>query len=294
MIYLALSILASSLIFVIFKLFPKYKVQTLFAIIVNYLTAGTVGLLFYEDPVKFSKLPQETWFWGATALGLLFILIFNLMALTSQKLGVAVASVATKMSLVIPVIFGVILYKEVLSLIEIVGIIIALLAVYLASAKEKVQKVKKLAFLLPLSVFVGSGLIDTSIKYFQDTYVQEAQYPLFSAVVFASAAFLGLLLILIRSVKNKLKINLKNVVAGICLGVPNYFSIYFLLKALQNPSFTSASIFTINNVAIVMLSTVLGIILFKEVLSTKNWIGASLAILSIILVALGNELTTIL
>ena len=73
---------------------------------------------------------------------------------------------------------------------------------------------------------------------------------------------------------------------GIALGVPNYFSIFFLLKALENNSLNSASIFTINNVAIVMFSTILGILLFKEQLSFKNWGGIALAIVSILLVAL--------
>ena len=85
-------------------------------------------------------------------------------------------------------------------------------------------------------------------------------------------------------------INFKNIIGGICLGVPNYFSIYFLLKALQHPTWNSASVFTINNVAIVMFSTLLGILLFKERLSIKNWFGIGLAIVSIILVAFGPKI----
>lgn len=73
---------------------------------------------------------------------------------------------------------------------------------------------------------------------------------------------------------------------GIALGIPNYFSIFFLLRALQNDRWNSASIFTINNVAIVMFSTVLGIMLFNEKLSLTNWLGIMLAIISILLVAL--------
>jgi len=82
------------------------------------------------------------------------------------------------------------------------------------------------------------------------------------------------------------KITFRNILGGVALGVPNYFSIYFLLKALQHDSLNSASVFTINNVAIVMLSTLLGIIIFKERLSFKNWAGIGLAVISILLVAL--------
>ena len=291
MFYLVLSVLASSLIFVVFKMYSVYKVQTLYAIIINYMTACTVGLLYYDAPLVPIEIPKKSWFPGAMALGLLFIVIFNLMAATSQKLGVSVASVATKMSLVIPVIFGIYLYHEDLTLLEVIGIILALFAVYFASLKEKKIKAEKWAFLLPLFVFLGSGLIDTSIKYFQEFHMREEEYALFSATIFASAAVLGGIFILVKSIKKPMRINLKNVLGGICLGIPNYFSIYFLLKALQHPMLTSASVFTINNVAIVMLSTLLGILLFKEVLSLKNWLGIGLAIISIVLVALGDKLS---
>lgn len=288
--YLILSVLASSLIFVVFKLFAKYKVQTLYAIIINYITACTVGLFFYSEPFELLVIPQKSWFWGAIALGLLFILVFNLMAATSQKLGISVASVATKMSLVIPVLFGVILYREALVYLEIIGIILALFAVFFASLKEKKIKTEKWAFVLPLLVFLGSGIIDTSIKYAQEVHIQEEEYPIFSATIFAAAAIIGMFFIIVKSRKQSLKINLKNSIGGICLGVPNYFSIYFLLKALQHPMWTSASVFTINNVAIVMFSTLLGILIFKEPLSVKNWLGIGLAIISIVLVAFGDKI----
>lgn len=294
MIHLALSILFSSLIFVVFKLYAKYGVQTLFAIIVNYAVACVVGLYKYEGPIKLINVPQRTWFWGSLFLGLLFILIFNLMAATSQKLGVSVASVATKMSLTIPVLFGVFHYKEILGILEITGIILALLAVYFASLKEQKIKANKWAFALPIMVFLGSGIIDTSIKYFQDAHMQEEEYALFSATVFGSAGIIGLFFIGFKSTKIPIKFNLKNIIGGICLGIPNYFSIYYLLKALQHPTWNSASIFTINNVAIVMFSTLLGIVLFKEKLTSKNWLGIGLAICSIVMVAFGQQLMLLL
>ena len=208
------------------------------------------------------------------------------MARTSQKIGVSVASVATKMSLVIPVIFGLLIYKEHLGPYKILGILLALAAVYFASIKENGISIQKSAFVLPALVFVGSGLIDTSLKYLEETYVAQSEFPLFSANVFAAAAAVGFVFILLRSLKKPLHINFRNILGGILLGVPNFFSIYFLLRALQTEGLNSASIFTINNVAIVMFSTLLGIVLFKEKISIKNWGGIALAIISIFLVAL--------
>lgn len=269
----------------VFKLFTRYKVETLFAIIVNYIVASSVGLLLYNGDVSLSEIPEKSWFLGTVALGLLFILVFNLMAATAQKVGISVASVATKMSLVIPVLFGVAVYHEELGTLKVIGIVLALAAVYFASAKDKSTPLQKASLLLPLSVFLGSGIIDTSIKYIQEFHIKEDDYPIFSATVFAAAAVTGILFILIKSIKKPVKINSQNILGGIALGVPNYFSIYFLLRALQNDALNSASVFTINNVAIVMFSTLLGIVLFKEHISVKNWSGIGLAVVSILLVA---------
>ena len=286
MIDLVLSICCSSLIFVIFKLYDIYKIETLFAIITNYFVACLVGLYFYSGEVKPLEIAEQPWFLGTLLLGLLFIVVFNLMAKTSQTVGVSVASVATKMSLVVPVIFGVLVYKETLGFLKVLGILMALAAVYFASIKQRKVAFKRSDLILPVLVFLGSGIIDTSIKYVQEVHIKEHEFPLFSATVFAAAAFVGLVFIIFKAFKTPLKISFKNILGGIALGVPNYFSIYYLLRALQNPTLNSASVFTINNVAIVMLSTLLGILLFKEQISAKNWGGIALAILSITLVAI--------
>ncbi len=285
MIDLALSILCSSLIFVIFKLYTRFRVQTLYAIIFNYMTACIVGLFLSDVSVSLIEIPTKKWFYGTLLLGLLFIIIFNLMAKTSQILGVSVASVATKMSLAIPVLLGVILYSEDLGPIKVAGILLALSAVYFTSIKHDSMAFNRRSFYLPLLVFLGSGIIDASIQYAEQYLVPEEEFSLFSSTVFASAALFGFGFILLRSRKTPVKILPRSILGGIALGVPNFFSIYFLLRALQNEALNSASVFTINNVAIVMFSTLLGILLFKEVLGTKNWIGITMAILSILLVA---------
>lgn len=286
MLDLALSVLCSSLIFVVFKLFSVYEVKTFYAIITNYVVACLVGLLFYKGEINITDIPEKPWFWGTFALGLLFIVVFNLMAATSQKLGVSVASVATKMSLVLPVLFGVFMYKEELGTIKIVGVLLALAAVYFASTKERSATFKSSSLLLPILVFIGSGTIDVSLSYFQKHFIEPIELPLFSASIFGSAAIIGIFLILLNSFKKPIKINLRNVIGGIVLGVPNYFSVYFLLRALQSETLNSASIFTLNNVAVVLFSTLLGILIFKEKISAKNWCGIGLAVISIILVAL--------
>src|SRR5690606_20363453 len=129
-------------------------------------TACFCGIIFQKDAINFSSIPSYNWFPFALVLGALFITVFNLMAITTQRSGLSVVSVATKMSVVIPIIFGLVYYNESLGILKIIGIILALIAVYLASIKTKDGiKIKRSNFIFPILVFLGSGIIDTTVKY---------------------------------------------------------------------------------------------------------------------------------
>jgi len=280
---------ASTLIFVVFKLFDRFRINTLHAIVTNYFVACLCGILGYQGSISIFDLPQFDWFYYTLGLGALFIIVFNLMAVTTQRSGLSVVSVATKMSVVIPVIFGLIYYKESLGIFKVVGILLALVAVYLTSIKSKNGiAIKKENLIFPVLVFFGSGIVDTSIKFLEGSFVAKNDVPLFSAVVFAAAAIVGTVLLMIQMLRGKFNFEAKNILGGIALGIPNYASIYFLVQALRSGIFESSGIFTINNVAIVAVSTVVGILLFKEKLILKNWIGIILAIVSILFVALSK------
>lgn len=285
--YLLLSICASTLIFVIFKVVGKRNINTLQTIVFNYFTAFTYGILSYDSPIIVSDIVQSKWFFGAIGLGFLFIAIFNVMALTAQRNGLSVASVASKMSVVIPIIFGLFFYNESLGWQKALGIILALVAVYLASYKTKTdQRFSIKTLWLPIVLFLGSGTIDTSIKYIETTYLADNGIPIFSATIFFIAGVIGIGLLSAKAIQKQFTFDPKSIVSGIILGVVNYYSIYMLLKALNAENFESSTIFTVNNVAIVMLTTLIGLLMFKERLLTKNWIGIGIAILSIILVTL--------
>ena len=286
MIYLLLSILASTCIFIIFKQLGKYKINTIQAIVANYFTACLTGILAYSETINVTKIVSEDWFWGAIFLGFLFITIFNVMALTAQRNGLSVTAVAGKMSVVIPILFGLYAYQESLGWQKGIGIILALVAVYLTSVKTQTNKVNLKSLWLPIILFLGSGTIDTTIKYVESSYVSQNDVPIFSATIFCFAGIIGIGTLIVQAIKGTFKFDYRSIFGGILLGVVNYYSIYMLLKALQYEGVESSTIFTVNNVAIVMLSTIIGLIVFKEKLEKKNWIGILLAIISIVLVTL--------
>ena len=285
MIYIILSVLINALLFIIFKLFDKYKVDTFQAIVFNYLFAFLVAYMQSDVSYGLLEIPNQKWFFGAVILGFLFITIFNVLAQTAQKLGISVVAVASKMSVVIPVVFGLIVYNESVGFFKVLGLCLALIAVYFSSVKENTVFNKKYLY-LPVILFLGSGTLDTILKYVEKTYVAENETAIYTGTIFLVAVSIGILVMIYLAINKRLKLTFKNLIAGVVLGVPNYFSIYFLLKALQTEGLDSSTVFTINNVGIVLLSAVIGLLLFKEKLSKLNYIGIVLSVIAILLITL--------
>lgn len=286
MLNLLFSVLLTGILFLVFKGFHKFKIDNLQAIVVNYLVAFSIGFLTSESEIVFQEIPNQPWFIGAVILGVLFVMVFNVLALTTQKFGFSVVSVSSKMSLVIPVIFAVYMYGDVLNGFKVLGLIFALLAVYFITKKVgKNVDLDQKQWYLPLVLFVGAGLLDTLLKYIEVTYVDTAEFELYTATIFMMAGIFGLVFMVLRRIftKKQLKLKPKNIMAGVCLGVPNYFSIFYLLKALNTPEISSASIFTINNVSVVLLATIIGVLFLNEKLNKLNWLGALLSIVAILL-----------
>lgn len=285
MIWLILSILCSSLIFVVFKLFDRFNVSNLQAIIVNYFVAFIVGWTTNGFTVSIAELPKKPWIQSVVVLGFLFIFLFQLMALVAQKFGVATVSVIVKMSLVIPVSIGIWYYGDSLSFTKVMGIMAALAAVYFATLKPGKRNGGGRSFLLPVILFLGGGFLDSFLKYNQQELVPSDEHSYFASLIFLMAGTLGFLLFIIKYSRGLEKVHWRNLIAGIALGIPNYGSIYFLLKSLEVKGLESSVIFPINNVGIVAVSVITGWVLFNEKLSRVNKFGIILAVLAIVLIA---------
>lgn len=281
MIWLFASILVSSIIFVIFKTFHRYKVNNLEAIIVNYIVAATLGFILFGDIPTKEHVNSS---FGITALlvGFLFITLFNIMAKVTQQNGVSVASVSNKMSVVIPVIVALIIYNDSLTILKISGILFALVGIYLVTKKE--HKLKNANWLFPLVLFLGSGILDSLLNYAEAKVVGENELGLFTPFAFSIAAIFGILYLIIK----RQVPSLKSVGFGLLLGIPNYFSILILLKALESSGFESSIVFPLNNMGVVLLSTIISFFAFQEKLSAKNYAGIAISILAICLITFSN------
>jgi len=282
---LLLSIITSSVLMVIFKYFQLYQVNTFQAITVNYFVAATLGYALSPEHVPLELLIHRPWIGGAMIIGCVFIGMFYLMAVSSQKVSVAVTSVANKMSLVIPVLAGVALYDEPLHGWRLLGVILALISVVMVTYRKSDGNTDKRFLLLPILIFFGSGFLDTFFKYAQTNLISEDEFGIFSSSLFLMAATVGTGVMIVRRFTNASVLEVKSIVAGVILGVPNYFSIHFLLIALNIPQLPSTQVFPINNTGIVLLSTLLAILLFKESLTKLNWIGIACSVVAIALIA---------
>ncbi|MEY2829934.1 MAG: hypothetical protein RIQ33_1792 [Bacteroidota bacterium] len=290
MLFLALSILTCTLLNIILKSFAKFDVNTFQAIVINYWVCTLTGSIIenYYTPIHFEAM-STPWFYSTLMLGISFIILFNLMGLTAQKLGLTVVSVSNKLSLIIPVSLAFFMMKEQVTALKIISIILALTAVVLVTLQKNKadNKPSKLLFILPVILFLGSGFNDSLVNHIvQTTGLSEADKPKFVIWIFQIAAILGTKILIIQLILKQQKLALKNIIAGICLGIPNYFSMYYLVKALADSGLQSSVIFPINNVAIVIVSAISGILLFAEKLSKLQIAGILLACVSIAILAI--------
>jgi drug/metabolite transporter (DMT)-like permease len=285
MIYLLFNIICSALLYGIFRYYDKFKVDNLSAIVYNYLTAFVLGFLLSNNPYRIIYGYENQWFYLALIMGAVFISIFLLMAKSSQINGITATSVANKMSLVIPVIFGIILYNESFGIKKVSGIILALCAIMMVSYKKNDHKWLSGNYGWLILIFLGSGAIDTLMKFAEHKLLCTCETTAFIASIFFFAALFGILWKVIYLGTAAELFKFKNICAGILLGIPNYGSIYFLMQALNKSGLESSVLYPYNNLGTIVLSMLLGIILFKERYNLLNYLGIILAMAGVTLIS---------
>ena len=286
MIFLTLSIIFSAYLVLSFKVFERLNINSFHAIVVNYLACVITGSFLNNSLPDYNAFIKADWFIYSAILGISFIIFFNVMSIITMKQGATVTSVANKLSMVIPVMLSFYLYDDKINTLKILGILISLIAVVCTSLKEDSNKhqLKLSSLFLPILLFIGSGMNDTLIKFAQVNHIaDENNRNGFNICIFSVSFFAGFMFMLYDIFILKNRFEFKSIIAGIALGIPNYFSMYFLLKTLALPGWNSSTIFPINNIGIVSLTSLLALIIFKEHLSKLNWVGLFLAFIAIII-----------
>lgn len=287
--FLILCILSSTGIFVVFKFLDKKNIVPYPVIVINYLVASIFGFLLNTNDLSVKYIFNLPWLPISLIIGVLFILLFFVIARSSKVAGISITTVASKMSVVFPIIFSMLIdSSDVLTTTKLFAIIIALIGVILTvyNPNSNAGILKKIT--LPLVLFIGMGFVDSLVKFAQHKYVDNPDRALFSAILFFIAFLTGILFLPFRrqTIHNFKKSS--TWIWGIILGIVNFGSIYLMVSALNyvgsdGNATDSSVIYGLNNIGIVSLSVMAGILIFSEKLRAINWIGIALSVLAIVL-----------
>jgi drug/metabolite transporter (DMT)-like permease len=286
---LILSILSSSLIFILFRSFPGFKIDILQAVVANYFVAFTCGIMLFSNDLstlKNQEIMQASPY--AFMCGVLFISLFVIMGISSQKNGVATTSIAVKMSMALSVLFVLIAQFNVINFNNLIPLILALAGVFLVSYQGQTKEGSGSLWMLGV-LFLGSACLDLVLFFVQDSWLPNFHQGIFASLGFGMAGCLGLLYLIYLSFHKKLKFDLRSWLGGIVLGIPNYFSIYLLVKAYNTLGIEPQQVLSIANVGVVLASALVGFLLFKEPFSWKKGWGMVLCLLALSLSIISFE-----
>jgi len=186
---LLLSILCATFLVVCLKSFDRFKIETLPAIVFNYFTCVIIGMIISNKIPSPAIVIHKPWFPFAVIIGISFFFIFNLMGFVARNIGVTVTSIASKLSMVIPVSAAIIFYHDPFSFVNILSVLLALVAVYLSSITREAHEkhIETKGLLLAFLIFIGSGINDSMVSYASLKLMPPGEFNTFNIVIFRKA-----------------------------------------------------------------------------------------------------------
>ena len=282
--YLVLAIVFSTGVFVAMRLFERFKLDNHQALMWNYVFAAGTGFLMCKQFDTPTQLVNEPWFGLSILTGFWFIFTYLLMTASTQRSGVTVTSLSSKLSVVLPTLAGVVLFSEKLNFVATMGIVLALVALVLVvGGKNTTNKDIKINWLLPVLIFFGTGTGDILMKLTEQQNSSDDMGFMIAFIYFIAMLF-GFLVVAFDLIRGKSKWQWKSAIGGISLGVINFFSTFCVYNAMR--CFDNVVLFPVYNIGVVCLTALTGWLLFKEKLTWKNYMGLAIAILAVILITL--------
>ena len=280
-VYLLLSSVCSLTIAHLLKLTEVKELRTLNTLTVNYLVAFIfafgVGLAEGSGANIGSQSIYLMIF--CVIVGAFFIGNFVVYGKSVHTNGVGITIASMRLSLLVPVLISVFLYAEYLNMLKIVGILLVFGAlVLLIPKKNSVQIGNMNASWLLVIIFLLSGFADASLKVYNEDFSANLNESMFMGMVFVGAFIIGAVFCMMRDGP---LITKKEALLGASIGIPNLYSSIFLIYALDGIS--GAVAFPIVNTINVLGGTFLGLLIWSDKVSTKQWAGIGVAILAIIL-----------
>ncbi|OGU60734.1 MAG: hypothetical protein A2V66_08795 [Ignavibacteria bacterium RBG_13_36_8] len=280
MIPLLLTILCSSSIALIIKHSDSEKGNPLILLNGNYLICSLISLflLFTDNQAAVSI---ETLLFGA-ALAVTFVAGFFAFTKSVNVAGTALAVVGTRLSVVIPIIFSIIIFNEMPNCYHAIGFLFTLITIiYFSFSLSKISagRLRLIDFIYLFGVLIAIGINDFCMKVFNQ-WRPTSEKPFFLFSLFSFCFLYTVLIILLT----KTRFEKPTFKRGLILGVPNMFSSFFLLSALiQLPAII---VYPITNIGIILLSTMGAAIIWKEKLNKYGRLALIAGSIAIVLLSL--------
>lgn len=275
MLYLLLAIICSALISVLMRLSTDKIKGNVSMLAVNYLMCLVLAAVYTGGSGAAVGTDGLAGAIGMGAVnGVLYLLGFVLLQFNIKKNGVVLSSVFMKLGLLVPMAVSVCFFGELPALWQIVGFCLAVAAIVLINTgPEKTEGRRKAGLLLLLLV---SGGADAMSKVFEELGAAWWSEH-FLLVTFATA----LLLCIGLTVRKRERPGKWELMFGLLIGIPNYFSARFLLRALEHVAAVIA--YPTYSVATILTVTVAGLCLFKERLGKRQWAAVAVILAALIL-----------
>lgn len=305
MIFLISAIVFSSLFSVIFKVCQQRGIDTRQVILFNYVTGAIIAFLpvaselFFLGNVTLADFSLEGVSYACAALqGLLFMLGFVMMDRCVWRAGVALTTVASKASLVLSVTLSWLAFRQnAPAWIPVLLTLGSLLLIVLPAENQEhtgahltnktdAQRKKRTMLLLAV-VFCLYGVSDFFLKVSQhsventDTVISERHMNALTGMIFTAASVFSLIWCFVSESFKKHKLSLASILGGLVLGLVNALCTTSMLHALA--SVPTSIYYPSFNIGVVVLSTLLGLFVFKEKVKRIQVIGIFCAVVSILL-----------
>jgi drug/metabolite transporter (DMT)-like permease len=285
MLLLLLCILANVSLGLLFKVFVKYDIRNLPAIVINYMSSIAVGSIMAGKLIISKEVIHSPGIGYIIALSVLFIVGFNVLGKAFQIAGMSLTTIIQKMSILISAIFAIVVYNDLVNIQKILGLTLAVAAIvfvyYVPKSERQNLKKDRKVIAYPLIAFLLSGIIEVILLVVGKEGLMTDSIS-FVSHAFALASIIGIVVLLVTT---RPLIKSREILAGIVLGIPNFFTIYLLIVLVEQ-GWDGSVLFPINNIGIVILSALAGVLLFHEKLDKYKRIGLGLALFSIILIGM--------
>lgn len=275
MIYLILAVLSSALINIIMRLSNGKVKSKISMLVMNYVMCTFLSAAFTGFGNLLPNVPElgATIGWGVLD-GVLYLAGFVLLNMNIHKNGVVLTTIFSKLGLLVPMVLSIFLFGEMPSAGQGIGFVLAIVAMLLINFEKNREAVQFKAGLI--IVLLAGGACDAMSKVYA-YYGEPALGDQFVFYTFVVAFVLCVALMLYK----KERPGLKEVLFGLTIGIPNFFSARFLLKAVEN--LPAVIVYPTFSVAGILVVTMAGVLFFKEKLSRRQWIGAAIILAALVL-----------